>query len=272
MSAALKGPQGSIDLGSSIVGVGRSPANQLIVNDTEVSWLHAQICPQGQGHIVIDLGSSNGTFVNGQRLPPRTPHRLNAGDTVRFGDIVFSYIIGTSPHPPTKVVPPFSKPNIEGIQPQQTPVNPDPPKKETPGWIILVGGLASLATIFGVIWGVYTYVHPGGPSIPRLHASYIGSFTQVGASGQLSLTISSLTEDANGNFTATGIDGVCQATYQGVVKTDESINFTLTETAKGTCVGFVSSFFGKVFLDGHLAGSWQGEGAFSQASGTWTLS
>ena len=112
MDAIFKGLQGDTKLGPTIIQVGRAPTNQLVMNDLEVSWLHAQICPQGQGYIVIDLGSTNGTFVNGQKLSPNAPHRLNDGDIVRFGNTSFSYLAGASApppaHPPTKRVAPVS--------------------------------------------------------------------------------------------------------------------------------------------------------------------
>ena len=121
LRAVLKGPQGSIQLGSSIVSVGRSPANQLTVNDPDASWFHAQISPYGQSHTVVDLDSRNGTFVNGQKLPPNTPHRLNVNDIVRFGHTTFSYMTDASAHQPMKEGVPVSMPVVAGFQQQQVP-------------------------------------------------------------------------------------------------------------------------------------------------------
>ncbi len=45
--------------------------------------------------------------------------------------------------------------------------------------------------------------------------------------------------------------------------------FTVTEVVSGNC-GFVGTFSGQLFSDGHLAGEWQG--SFTQISGTWTVS
>jgi pSer/pThr/pTyr-binding forkhead associated (FHA) protein len=50
-----------------------------------VSRQHAKIRHQGGRFFVEDLGSTNGTFVNEQRLPPRLPHPLQAGDKLRLG-------------------------------------------------------------------------------------------------------------------------------------------------------------------------------------------
>ena len=176
LSAALKGPQGSIELGSSIVSVGRSPANQLKVNDPDVSWFHAQVCPQEQSHTVVDLESRNGTFVNEQRLPPNIPHRLNVNDTVRFGNTTFSYMTDASAHPPKKEGVPVSLPAVAGFQQQQVPsgqvqgkehIAPPPPQAEArtqraagPGQFAPpVGGqrTASLEIKFNIRGGKTTY-------------------------------------------------------------------------------------------------------------------
>src|SRR5262245_33625424 len=71
--------------------IGRSPDNQLVVNDLQASSHHAQIYPGGQGYLLVDVGSTNGTFVNEQRLTPHSPRMLNAGDVIRIGNTSFSY-------------------------------------------------------------------------------------------------------------------------------------------------------------------------------------
>jgi pSer/pThr/pTyr-binding forkhead associated (FHA) protein len=50
-----------------------------------VSRRHAVIRRSGDGYEVIDLSSTNGTWVNGQRLAPDTPHPLLSGDIIRLG-------------------------------------------------------------------------------------------------------------------------------------------------------------------------------------------
>ncbi len=72
--------------------IGRSPDCGLVLDHPAVSALHARIS-QADGHSVIeDLGSSNGTFVNGDRLLPGRQHALAPGDVVRAGPVklVFS--------------------------------------------------------------------------------------------------------------------------------------------------------------------------------------
>ena len=91
MEAALNSPYGRTILGPAGMTIGRSPDNQLVVNDPQASSHHAQIYPDGQGYLLVDLGSTNGTFVNEQRLISHSPRMLNAGDVLRIGNTSFSY-------------------------------------------------------------------------------------------------------------------------------------------------------------------------------------
>lgn len=55
-----------------------------------VSRRHASIVRQGAGVVIEDLGSSNGTFVNGKRLDPYLPETLADGDMVQLGKLLIS--------------------------------------------------------------------------------------------------------------------------------------------------------------------------------------
>lgn len=93
MDAALLGPSGRTVLGSNVCTIGRAPDNQLVISDPKASSHHAEIRPTGQGYTIIDLGSTNGTFVNDQLLVRNMPRPLNQGDTIRIGDVAFTYIV-----------------------------------------------------------------------------------------------------------------------------------------------------------------------------------
>lgn len=66
--------------------VGRGDQNALTIHDASVSHSHAEILVHGTEVIVCDLGSSNGTFVNGVRLHGQQ-RPLHAGQMVRFGSV-----------------------------------------------------------------------------------------------------------------------------------------------------------------------------------------
>jgi len=70
--------------------IGRDSTNPVAINDTEVSRKHARMMFQGGKYVLEDLGSTNGTFVNGQRLAG--PVVLKPGDVVSLGEqIVLMY-------------------------------------------------------------------------------------------------------------------------------------------------------------------------------------
>jgi signal transduction histidine kinase len=64
-------------------GIGRDASNAIQVHDNEVSRRHAEIRYDGSACMVADLGSSNGTFVNGKRIAE--PFALASGDRVQVG-------------------------------------------------------------------------------------------------------------------------------------------------------------------------------------------
>jgi hypothetical protein len=70
--------------------IGRDSTNGVAINDAEISRKHARLMFQGGKYVLEDLGSTNGTFVNGQRLAG--PVVLKAGDVVSLGEqIVLMY-------------------------------------------------------------------------------------------------------------------------------------------------------------------------------------
>jgi hypothetical protein len=64
------------------VVIGRIPACDLVVNDTNVSRRHASIQRSGQQFVLTDLGSTNGTLLNGKKVSQSI---LQAGDVVTVG-------------------------------------------------------------------------------------------------------------------------------------------------------------------------------------------
>lgn len=68
--------------------IGRSHTNQIVLKDAKVSRQHAEIKQQGEGFVLIDLNSSNGTAVNGHKVHE---YILNSNDEVQIGDFVLQF-------------------------------------------------------------------------------------------------------------------------------------------------------------------------------------
>ena len=86
------GPIPDIPLDKSPFYIGRDAANDWVIDDLLVSRKHAEIRRAAAGHWeIVDSNSSNGTFVNGKRLPKQTPVRLNANDMVAIGRVVMRF-------------------------------------------------------------------------------------------------------------------------------------------------------------------------------------
>jgi hypothetical protein len=66
------------------ISIGRDSSNMVAINDAEVSRRHARMELRGPAYMIQDLGSTNGTFVNGTRITGLQV--LNPGDTVAFGE------------------------------------------------------------------------------------------------------------------------------------------------------------------------------------------
>lgn len=75
-----------IELAKEVLVIGRDVNNDIVVNDAEVSRTHTRLTLQGEGYLAEDLASTNGTFINGQRLT--TPRLLRSGDMLGMGETV----------------------------------------------------------------------------------------------------------------------------------------------------------------------------------------
>lgn len=79
-------PNQTYDLNKDIITVGRDITNDITINDPEVSRHHMRFTRGAGGFTLEDLGSTNGTFVNGQRLTGAKP--LSNGDMIGLGETV----------------------------------------------------------------------------------------------------------------------------------------------------------------------------------------
>jgi transcriptional regulator with PAS, ATPase and Fis domain len=72
---------------SGVLGLGRAPSSDVFLDHSSVSRTHARLAVDRGTVSIEDLGSSNGTFVNGRRIPPNRPVALRPGDGVRAGSV-----------------------------------------------------------------------------------------------------------------------------------------------------------------------------------------
>ena len=79
------------ELAKDVVTLGRDVNNDLVINDAEVSRNHGRLTSQSGGYLIEDLASTNGTFVNGQRLTPGKPAIIVSGDKVGLGMVSLTF-------------------------------------------------------------------------------------------------------------------------------------------------------------------------------------
>jgi two-component system cell cycle response regulator len=83
----------TVELSGEVV-LGRDPGCTVSLPADDVSRRHARILPADGGHVVLDLASTNGTWVNGAAVQS---HRLVAGDRLRVGSFVATYVAPGDP-------------------------------------------------------------------------------------------------------------------------------------------------------------------------------
>jgi len=155
------------------VTIGRGADSDFVIDDPEVSRRHARLTWDGQQVIVEDLGSANGTFVNGVRLT--APCALRPGDT-----LALAQTIAFRAAPPPMAPPGLSDATLpSGPQPASAPVAPPPaiprppggqapPRPKRPVWTcILPVLLVSLCVCGAAIGGlVYYWQNRQNMSVP----------------------------------------------------------------------------------------------------------
>ncbi|MGE5072380.1 MAG: FHA domain-containing protein [Anaerolineae bacterium] len=95
-------PGATFSLEGDQLTIGRDSASAIAINDAEISRKHARLTFQGGKYVIEDLGSTNGTFVNGQRLA--SPVVLKSGDVISLGEQIVLMFEALSSDPGATVV------------------------------------------------------------------------------------------------------------------------------------------------------------------------
>jgi hypothetical protein len=88
VAALGREPGERMDVGEGIT-LGRSPTADLQIDDPFASSAHARIFPRADFMYIEDMGSTNGTFLNGRQL--HKPEQLKVADSIRIGDTEYRY-------------------------------------------------------------------------------------------------------------------------------------------------------------------------------------
>ncbi len=80
--------------------IGRTLGSDLVLDDSRISRRHARIEVEGNGLRVVDLHSTNGTFMGDTRLLPGVAAKWGAGQPLRLGEISIQWVARSAPPPP----------------------------------------------------------------------------------------------------------------------------------------------------------------------------
>jgi pSer/pThr/pTyr-binding forkhead associated (FHA) protein len=118
------------------VTIGRDINNDIVINDSEISRRHCRLVMTDESYIIEDLGSTNGTWINEQRLTGS--HQLVHGESFRLGDnVVLEFALegfdedatvvsaGATPQTPQASAP-VAEPPPQAAPPQQAAPPPEP--------------------------------------------------------------------------------------------------------------------------------------------------
>lgn len=143
--------------------IGRDLNNDIVINDPEVSRRHVRLFVQGNNYVIEDLGSTNGTYVSGQRL--MGPYVLRPGEVIVIGEHITALYEGEQPElsatvaagrAPGQVSPPaYSSgpppgytvtPGYAGQVPTMEELE-EPAERRVPVWVLVLGAFVLLTCL-----------------------------------------------------------------------------------------------------------------------------
>ncbi|CAE6970003.1 CEP170B [Symbiodinium sp. CCMP2592] len=149
--------------------IGRGEECSLQLDGKGISRMHARLTFTGRRPQLLDLGSSNGTFVNGLRLKPNIPHDLKHGDVVRFAQARCTYSFELPPE--GQKTPKTPKENPEPPGQEETPPRPALKSKEDgekpgPGKDVQPAYPGTAVPCVNVLPVPFPFMQPGMPGMP----------------------------------------------------------------------------------------------------------
>lgn len=105
------------------ISIGRASQNDLMLEDPSISKIHASISMKANLQLMVaDTGSTNGTFVNGSRIPYGQPVLLDHDGKVSFGNVVVTFEVQTKT-PDTSAGPDIDRTEIVNLSLQGSPAD-----------------------------------------------------------------------------------------------------------------------------------------------------
>ena len=111
-----------------VVNIGRGDYNDVVIADPSVSTMHAKLQRRDSVWVLTDLGSTNGTYVEGERLTGEVP--LGPGTTLRFGDVAALFEPLDESAPSGRPDSTRMMPRVDAESPRPAPAAPAPPVRQ----------------------------------------------------------------------------------------------------------------------------------------------
>ncbi len=154
------------ELTEAVITLGRVSDNTIHIEDASVSSHHAELILRGTDYVLKDLGSTNGTRVNGRALDPEAETALHPDDQILFGSIATRYVTeaGTHPQPLPAGAEMISEPGSSTAAPSNfanaSPFQKKTVKKDPANVAVLALGVVAL---LGTAFAIFTVLNLKSP-------------------------------------------------------------------------------------------------------------
>jgi pSer/pThr/pTyr-binding forkhead associated (FHA) protein len=157
----------SHDLTEALITIGRVPDCGLQIEDISVSSSHATLTlAEGGDYLLRDVGSTNGTELNGRAIAPEEDHKLQDGDKITFGKVETSYVsenpAEARPLPEaeevTAVVASTSKRPADFAN--ASPFSKKKKKKDPIGLVLIITAILAMLAFGGAVASIYNIQPP----------------------------------------------------------------------------------------------------------------